>query len=159
MLRRIIQVAMVINVFLLGNEVFKEFYSGSLHGASAKYLFFGLHGHNALVPWIWTAMAFNLISLTILMLPISEKIKYLNIACALAVVGIWIEKGMGLIIPGFIPTPIGEILEYTPTLNEILVCVGVWSFGFLVYTILLRFSIPILNGKLRFAKEYKNNEE
>ncbi|MEZ5581736.1 MAG: hypothetical protein R3F37_02185 [Candidatus Competibacteraceae bacterium] len=26
--------------------------------------------------------------------------------------GIWIEKGMGLVVPGFIPTPLGEIFEY-----------------------------------------------
>ena len=151
MLRGIIQVAMVINVFLLGNEIFKEFYTGTLHNASARYLFFGLHGHNSLVPWIWTAMVFNLTATVLLMLPISEKIKYLNFACVLAVVGIWVEKGMGLIIPGFIPTPLGEIIEYAPTFNEILVCIGIWAFGFLVYTVLLRFSIPILLGKLQIA--------
>jgi molybdopterin-containing oxidoreductase family membrane subunit len=151
MLRGIIQVSMLINVFLLGNELFKEFYTGALHNASVRYLFFGLHGHNNLVPWIWTAMIFNLTAMVLLMLPVSKEIKYLNAACALAVVGIWVEKGMGLIIPGFIPTPLGEIAEYTPTLNEILICVGIWSFGFLIYTILLRFSIPILLGKLRMA--------
>lgn len=153
MLRRIIQVAMIINVFLLGNEIFKEFYTGTLHNASARYLFFGLHGHNSLVPWIWTAMVFNLTAMVLLMLPISEKIKYLNFACVLAVVGIWIEKGMGLIIPGFIPTPLGEVVEYVPTLNEILVCIGIWAFGFLVYTVLLRFSIPILLGRLRISNK------
>lgn len=154
MLRRIIQVAMIINVFLLGNELFKEFYTDTLHNASAKYLFFGLHGHSSLVPWIWTALGFNLVSMILLMLPISEKIKYLNIACILAVIGIWIEKGMGLIIPGFIPTPIGEIVEYAPTWNEILICVGIWAFGFLLYTILLRLSIPILLGKLQIPLKY-----
>ena len=153
MLRRIIQVAMIINVFLLGNEIFKEFYTGTLHNASARYLFFGLHGHNGLVPWIWTAMVFNLTAMVLLMLPVSEKLKYLNFACVLAVVGIWIEKGIGLIIPGFIPTPLGEIVEYVPTLNEILICAGIWAFGFLVYTVLLRFSIPILLGKLQVANK------
>lgn len=153
MLRRIIQVAMVISIFLLGNELFKEFYTDSLHSASAKYLFFGLDGHNNLVPWIWTAIGFNLISMVLLMHPITRKIKYLNIACVLAVVGIWIEKGMGLIIPGFIPTPIGEIVEYVPTLNEILICIGIWAFGFLLYTLLLRLSIPILTGKFKFSSE------
>ncbi len=147
-LRKIIQISMCINIFLLGNEMFKEFYSDTLHNASAKYLFFGLHGYNNLVPWIWTALTFNIISMLLLMSPLTRKIGYLNIACVLAVVGIWIEKGMGLIIPGFIPSPLGEIVEYVPTWNEILVCVGIWSFGFLVYTILLKFAIPILNGKL-----------
>lgn len=154
LLRKIIQVSMCINVFLLGNEVFKEFYSDTLHNASAKYLFLGLHGHHALVPWIWTAIIFNLISMVLLMSPASRKIRYLNIACVLAVVGIWIEKGVGLIIPGFIPTPLGEIVEYVPTMNELLICVGIWAFGFLIYTILLKFSLPILNGNLHIHLKY-----
>ena len=154
MLRRIIQVAMIISVFLLGNEVFKEFYTDTLHNASAKYLFFGLHGHQALVPWIWTAIAFNLTAMILLMLPLSQKLPYLNIACLLTVVGIWIEKGVGLIIPGFIPTPLGEIVEYVPSLNEIFICAGIWAFGFLLYTVLLRISIPILSGRLHIPLKY-----
>jgi heme exporter protein D len=65
-LRSIVQVSMLINVFLLINEVFKEFYSGNLHVASSKYLFLGLHGHHALVPWIWTAVVLNLIAMVLL---------------------------------------------------------------------------------------------
>lgn len=159
MLRRIIQVAMIINVFLLGNEVFKEFYSDTLHNASAKYLFFGFHGHHGLVPWIWTAMVLNLTSMVLLMLPVSQRIQYLNLACLLAVIGIWIEKGIGLIIPGFIPSPLGEIVEYMPTIHEILICIGIWAFGFLLYTILLRFSIPILLGNLRISTDLKHNKD
>ncbi len=154
MLRRIIQVALLISIFLFGNEVFKEFYTGSLHNASAKYLFFGLHGHAKLVPWIWAALAMNTIGLILLMLPLSKTLWKLNVACALLVVGIWIEKGMGLIIPGFIPSPLGEVVEYTPTLNEILVCVGIISFGLLLYTILLRLATPILKGKFHINLKY-----
>jgi len=153
-LRQLIQVAMIINVFLFLNEIFTEFYSGSLHASSIQYLFFGLHGHHQLVPWIWTAMAFNLSALLILILPISKGLRYLNVACVLAIVGIWIEKGMGLIIPGFIPTPLGEIVEYVPTTNEILICVGIWAFGFLVYTLLLKTSIRILLGGLNIKLKY-----
>ena len=47
------------------NEVFKEFYSGNLHVASSKYLFLGLHGYHALVPWIWTAIVFNLVAMVL----------------------------------------------------------------------------------------------
>jgi Ni/Fe-hydrogenase subunit HybB-like protein len=147
-LRSIVQVSMIINVFLLANEVFKEFYTDNLHVASAKYLFFGLHGHHALVPWIWTAITFNLVALCLLLLPMSRSLKWLDVACVLAIVGIWIEKGMGLVVPGFVPTPLGEIVEYTPTLNETLICVGIWAFGILSYTIFLRMTIPILQGRL-----------
>lgn len=152
-LRGIVQVSMIINVFLLVCEVFKEFYSGTSHGASAKYLFVGLHGHYALVPWIWTAIAFNLIAMVLLVLPLSRSLKWLDVACVLAIVGIWIEKGMGLVIPGFIPTPLGAIVDYLPSLNETLVCLGIWAFGLLLYTIFLRMTVPILQGRLTKANE------
>src|SRR5205085_802789 len=113
----------------------------------------GLHGHHALVPWIWTAIGFNLIAMVLLVLPLSRGLKYLNVACVLSIVGIWIEKGMGLVIPGFIPTPLGAIMEYTPSLNETLVCLGIWAFGLLCYTIFLRMSVPILQGRLSKANE------
>ena len=152
-LRSIVQVSMLINVFLLANEVFKEFYSGNLHVASSKYLFLGLHGHHALVPWIWTAVGFNLVAMVLLVLPVSRSLKWLNVTCVLCIVGIWIEKGMGLVVPGFIPTPLGEMVEYSPSLNETMVCLGIWAFGILCYTVFLRMTIPILQGRLVKATE------
>jgi Ni/Fe-hydrogenase subunit HybB-like protein len=152
-LRGIVQVSMLINVFLLANEMFKEFYTRTAHVASAEYLFLGLHGHHALVPWIWTAVVFNLVAMFLLVLPISRSLKWLNVTCVLCIVGIWIEKGMGLVIPGFIPTPLGALVEYTPSLNETLVCIGIWAFGLLCYTIFLRMSVPILQGQLSKANE------
>lgn len=153
-LRGIVQVSMLINVFLLLNELFKEFYSKSKNISSATYLFFGLDGHHALVPWIWTAVVFNLIAMFLLILPMSRGLKWLNLACVLAIVGIWIEKGMGLVVPGFTPTPLGELVEYSPSLNETLVCVGIWAFGFMAYTVFLRMSLPILQGRLNKSNEH-----
>ena len=151
-LRNIITVAMIINMFLLLSEVFTEFYTDSAHVASARYLFLGLHGYHGLVPWIWTAIGLNLIATVILVLPLARALKYMNIACVLLIVGIWIEKGMGLIVPAFIPTPLGEIVEYLPTWNEILVCLGIWAFGLLLYTIFVRITIPVLAGKLTYKQ-------
>ena len=152
-LRSIVQVSMLINLFLLANEVFKEFYTDNLHVASAKYLFFGLHGHHALVPWIWTAITFNVTAMILLALPLSRGLRWLDVACGLAIVGIWIEKGMGLVIPGFVPSPLGEIVEYTPSLNETLVCLGIWAFGLLCYTAFLRMAVPILQQTINQSNE------
>jgi molybdopterin-containing oxidoreductase family membrane subunit len=155
-LRGIVTVAATINVFLLGTEVFTEFYTGSAHVASARYLFFGLHGKHALVPWIWSAIVMNTVALALLYTPLSRNFRFLNAACLLLIVGIWIEKGMGLIVPAFVPTPLGEIVEYTPTLNEVLVTMGVWSFGLLVFTILVRVTVPVLSGQLVYDRPYED---
>ncbi|MCU0962009.1 MAG: polysulfide reductase NrfD [Pirellulaceae bacterium] len=151
-LRRIIQVAMLINMFLLVCEIFTEFYTDSAHVASARYLYFGLHGHRALIPWIWTAIAMNAVATILLVLPASRGLKLLNLVCVLAIVGIWIEKGMGLIVPAFIPTPLGEVVEYVPTWHEILICLGIWAVGLLIYTIFVRVSVPVLAGEVTYQR-------
>jgi len=153
-LRRIVQIAALINMFLLGCELFTEFYSDSAHVASSRYLYLGLHGRYALVPWIWTAIALNAVASVLLVLPSSRGLRVLNVACVLAIVGIWVEKGMGLIVPAFIPTPLGEIVEYVPTLNEVLICLGIWAFGLLLYTIFVRMSVPVLSGELTYRRLY-----
>jgi len=152
-LRDVVQVAMAINIFLFLSEVFKEFYMQTQHVAHIKYLLFGLHGHSALVPWIWTALGMNVTAFLLLMLPASRKLKWLNAACVLAIIGVWIEKGMGFIIPAFIPNPLGEIVEYLPTYNEILICAGIWALGFFIYTLILKIAVPILTGRLQADTE------
>lgn len=147
-LRRIITVALTVNMFLLGSEAFTEFYTDSAHAASATYLFLGLHGYSALVPWIWTAIALNLAAMAMLYTPLARRPVVLQAACVMMIVGIWIEKGMGLIVPAFVPSPLGEIVEYLPTLNESLVTAGIWAFGLLIYTILVRITVPVLSGEL-----------
>ena len=143
--------AMGINLFLLAAEFFKEFYSGSVHLAPMKYLYFGLHGHTALVPWMWTAMIFNIVAFFLFLRPQTrENIFTLNLACVLIIIGVYIEKGMGLSIPGFVPGTLGEIYEYGPSLIEKSVTIGIWAIGALIYTLLLKFAIPVYTGELRF---------
>ncbi len=146
--------AMAINLFLLGAEVFKEFYSGTIHVYPIKYLYFGLHGHANLVPWIWTATVLNIIAFILLLLPKTrENFLTLNMGCVFLIMGVYIEKGMGLVIPGFVPDTLGEIYEYIPTMQEIVVTVGIWAAGALMYTLLLKFTIPVYTGKVRFWKK------
>ena len=82
----------------------------------------------------------------------SRALGTLNLACVLSIVGIWIEKGMGLIIPAFVPTPLGEVVEYTPTTHEVLICFGIWALGLLLYTIFVRVSVPVLAGEVTYAR-------
>jgi len=153
-LRNIVTVALIVNMFLLVCEVFTEFYTDSAHGVSARYLFFGLHGKHALVPWIWSAIALNTGALVLLVTPLARRPVLLNLACLMLIVGIWIEKGMGLIVPAFIPSPLGELVEYTPTLTETLVCLGIWAAGLGVFTVLVRITIPVLAGRLTIDRLY-----
>ncbi len=144
-LRMVVLIAGLINIFLLISEVFTEFYAHSAHVASAQYLFFGLHGHNQLVPWIWTAISLNVTALLLLM---SRKVENRGLFPRTAplfmlMVGIWIEKGMGLVIPGFTPTPLGDIVEYHPSANEIMVTLGVWSVGIIIMTVLIKHAVDI----------------
>ena len=139
---------MFINLFLLGAEVFKEFYSNTVHLAPMQYLFFGLKGHGDLVPYIWTAMFFNVSAFFLFLIPQTrENYVTLNIGCVLIIIGVYIEKGMGLVIPGLVPDTLGEIYEYSPTGIEILLTMGIWATGLFVYTLLLRVAVPILTGE------------
>ncbi len=147
----LIAYAMGLNLFLLGAEVFKEFYSGSIDMYSILYLYFGLHGKSALVPWIWTATLLNISAFFLFLLPRTrENYTTLNMACLFVIVGVYIEKGLGLVVPGFVPDTLGEIYEYTPTTPELLITIGVWAAGALIYTLLLKFAVPIYTGKLKF---------
>ena len=150
-LKRIMTYTMLINLFLLGCEVFKEFYTESTHVLSARYLFFGINGHRMLVPYIWSAILMELFAIFVLLTPnLRNNWKFMRVACVMAFVGIWVEKGMGLIVPGFIPTPLGDLVEYTPSKIEILVSLGIWSFGALIFTMMGKVIIAIETGELRF---------
>ncbi len=146
--------AIFINLFLFGSEIFKEFYTGTKHLAPLEYLLFGLHGHSALVPWIWTAIIFNLFAFLIFLIPETRTNHVtLVMGCVLIFIGVYIEKGMGLIIPGFIPDVLHEIYEYAPTGIELMVSMGIWAAGLLIFTLLLRVAIPILNGDFHVADD------
>ncbi len=146
----IIVVAAQINLVMLGSELFYKFYSPTHHGINARYLFFGLDGYHALVPWIWVAILLNLIATVALMIhPLRRDPRWLVPACILLFVSIWIEKGIGLVIPGFVPSPLGEIVEYTPTLVELGVTAGIWATGLFVLTVLVKVALPIELGLVR----------
>jgi Ni/Fe-hydrogenase subunit HybB-like protein len=150
-LKRIIVVSAIINLIMLFSEVFKEFYFPTHHSLAAEYLYFGLDGHNALVPWIWSAITMNLVgTLSLAFIPgRSNPIVFLP-ACILLFLGIWIEKGIGLIVPGLVPSPMGEVVNYAPSWVEICITLGVLSLGVFVVTLLLK---PALIIEQQFESE------
>lgn len=151
--KQVLRFTMPINLFLLGCEVFGEFYTGTHHSASAYYLYFGLHGHAMLPRFIWTAIAFNVLATTIFLVPkLRNNARMLYLGCGLTIVGIWIEKGMGLLLPGFIPNPLGEVIEYAPNIVEIIMSLGIVAVGALLFTMMAKITIAIQSGKLRLGE-------
>ena len=148
LLINIVRVTVLINLLMIVSEAFTEMYTGGAHTASFRYLFFGLHGKTALVPWIWTSVACNVIAASLFLTPWvfrSENVRIL--ACSLAFLGAWIEKGMGLIVPGFIPSTLHEMVEYLPSLTEWKVSVGIWAFGLMILTVLLKLAYAVFRRR------------
>ena len=140
---------MSVNLLMLFSELFTLFYTGSGHAASAKYLFFGSHGATGLVPWIWTAITLNLMGTFLFFTPQALDRGAVRVsACIMCIVGIWIEKGMGLVIPGFIPSTLHEIVEYTPSPTEWKVTAGIWAFSMLVLTVLIKLIAAVHSQQL-----------
>ncbi len=150
----VLRVTVLLNLFLVGAEVFTELYTGGSHTASARYLYFGLHGHDALVPWIWSAITLNVVA-AVLFLTSSRRTQLWRIdaACAFTLAGIWIEKGIGLIVPAFVPSTLHEIVEYLPNELEWRVSVGVWALGLLIFTLGLKLAIAVFSGQMAVVKE------
>lgn len=150
----IVTVAAQINLIMLISELFKEFYAPTHHSISAVYLFFGLEGKTALLPWIWTSISLNVVATVVLTFhKLRNNLTILYIVCGMLFIAIWIEKGFGLIVPGFIPGPWGKIAEYTPSFVEIFVTLGIWAMGAFIFTVLAKTGIAVELGQLVYKKK------
>jgi Ni/Fe-hydrogenase subunit HybB-like protein len=145
MLAKIVTYALVISIFFVLMEIFTVFYSQiPEHMQPFKYLFVGLEGHNRLVPWMWSAIVLAGLAVVLLLNPRTRRNEaLLAVACVAAFVALWIEKGLGLVITGFIPSPLETITEYSPTGPEILITVGVWSMGLFILTVLYKIAVSV----------------
>lgn len=137
--------AICINVFFFLCEVFVGFYSnipGHMH--AIEYLFVGIDGHNALVPWMWSSMALMVIGIILTVNPATRKNEAtLAVACAVIIAGTWIDKGLGMISGGFVPNPLHEVNEYAPSLPEIGITLGVYAIGALILTVLYKIVVGV----------------
>lgn len=141
----IVTYAMIINVFFVLMEVFTVFYSGiPEHQQHFRYLFVGLDGHASLVPWMWTSVALAAASLALLIPPrFRHNERILAATCGMVFLSLWIDKGIGLIVGGFVPSPLGAVTEYAPTLPEISIALGIWAAGFLMITVFYKITLSV----------------
>jgi len=142
--------SMAMNLFLTGMEAFKEFYAGGHHAVYTRFYFIGLNGHNGLVPFAWLAVGCDMVSFLLLLIPATRKNAItLNLGCLLIYMGTYIEKGIGLLIPGFTPDTLGQITDYTPSMTELGIAAGIFSVGFLLYTIMVKVAVPVILGEFK----------
>jgi molybdopterin-containing oxidoreductase family membrane subunit len=127
----IVAYATVAHVFFILLELFTAFYSQvPEHVRHFTYLYAGLEGHAGLVPWMWASSALAAVALVLLLVPRTRaRDRTLALACAAIVVSIWIDKGLGLIVGGLVPSPLGAVADYAPTAREVLITAGVWAIG------------------------------
>ena len=137
--------AMCLNLFFLLCEVFTVSYSQiPSHIHHLQYLFLGLDGHATYVPWMWTSMLLAVIGIGILLVPSNrENHNMLIMACLFIFIAAWIDKGLGMIAGGFVPSPLHEVTEYVPTMLELGVSLGIYATGFFVLTILYKVAVGV----------------
>jgi len=144
-LTTIITYAMAANIFFIMMEIFTTYYSAMPeHIHHFQYLFFGLDGNTNLVPWMWISIILALSSLAFLLFPKARSNEKILFGICLAIfASIWIDKGLGMVVAGFIPTSLGDVADYWPTIPEVIISLGIWAFGFLLITIFYKIALSV----------------
>lgn len=144
-LAKIVTYCIILHVFFFLLEVFTVGYSAiPSHMSHLEYLYFGLHGHGQLVPFMWAALVFAAIAITLLIVPKWRHNEgLLGIACVLVFCATWIDKGLGMISGGFVPNPLHEITEYAPTPLELTITLGVYATGILIVSVLYKVALGV----------------
>jgi molybdopterin-containing oxidoreductase family membrane subunit len=136
--------AMFINLFFFGAEVFKEIYSDTEHLVHLKYLFIGVGENRDIVFYGWASLIISIIAFLLFLIPKTRKnVITLNLGAILIWFGVYIEKGIALLIPGFTPDTLGQIYIYRPSLTEIKISVAIFAIGFLIFTLMTKIAIAI----------------
>ncbi len=143
--------AMSLNVFFIALEFFTAFYSGNPeHTVHLRYLYFGVGGGTSLVPFMWVSTLLALVALVLLLVPELRKNEMiLTWACIGVFISIWIDKGMGMVVGGFVPNPLGKVVEYTPTAPELLISLSIYATGLLIITVLYKIALSV-RGQLKY---------
>jgi len=136
---------MLISIFFFLMEVFTAYYSNiPEHKHHFEYLYLGHEGNRVMVPFMWASVIFSVIAVVLLVNPATRNNdKWLAVGAASVFLASWLEKGLGLITGGFVPSPLGQYTSYTPTLPEAGIAIGIWSIGFLILTVLYKVATSV----------------
>jgi len=147
-LAKIVAYALATSIFFVLVELFTAFYSQIPgHMQHLKYLFAGLDGHNTIAHWMGVSALTAVAAFVLLIIPRTRKREpLLAVACCFVFLSLWIEKGLGLVVTGFVPSPLEAIPDYTPTGPEVAITVGVWALGLLLVTMFYKIFVSVRKG-------------
>jgi molybdopterin-containing oxidoreductase family membrane subunit len=149
-LAKIVTYAMTVNVFFVLMELFTALYSDiPEHVNHFQFLFMGLEGENTLAPWMWVSSILAIVSLIVLINPKTRgNYGWLKIGCVAVVASLWIDKGLGMVIAGFVPNPLGKVVHYWPTAPEFMISLAIYAVGALILTGLYKIALEV-RGQLK----------
>ena len=137
--------AMFLNLFFFFSEVFKEVYSDTQHIVHFRYLFQGIGENRDIVFYGWLSVIISIIAFLLFLIPATRKnVITLNIGAILIYFGVFIEKGIALLTPGFTPDVLGQVYIYRPSMTEVRVAAAIFSTGFLIFTLLTKVAVAII---------------
>jgi len=141
--------AMFINLFLFGAEIFRDYYSQTHHIIHYEYLFGGGdYGSSPIAPYAWFSLLSSIAAFLLFLIPKTRRnLITLNIGAVLIYCGVYVEKGVALVIPGFTPSTLGEIYHYKPSWTELQVSMGIFGIGAILFTLMVNVAIKFLFSK------------
>lgn len=135
----IITYAFSAHVFFIVLEFFTAFYSGiPAQRASLAHLYWGWGDPGSLTIFTWVSIALGFGALGVLYSPARRRDGWLLAAVTAIFISVWLEKGLGFVVGGFIPDPLEHVAVYRPTAVESFIAAGVWAAGILVLVILFK---------------------
>lgn len=141
----IVTYAMVVNVFLLFMEIFTAFYSHipeMTEHFEAMYL--GGMSPDSILVWGRLSFVLMLGSSTALFFPaVRHNHKTLAATCAVVFLSLWVDKGICLVVCGFLPSPLGEMTRYVPTFPEMTITLAIWAVGALMITVFYKIALSV----------------
>ena len=93
---------------------------------------------------MWLSVLLSWVALALLLVPKwRSNIRLLTMACLCIFASIWLDKGLGLMVGGFVPSPLGAVTRYVPTLTESAIVLGIWASGALMITVLYKITLSV----------------